>query len=149
MTADDIIGEAANLPLGDAAYAIWRERQTFERLEVKRWTLKDFRKPQAVKRGTQKGVAPARPQRDAVPDGPTFQRLKRAHPEATDAELKQALAAAVRFDDDCFRHFSDDGADFWENVVRAVARSAQEHPGYLATTYRDARNHLASRIKQG
>jgi hypothetical protein len=33
-TVDDIIGEAARLPLRDAAYLIWREKTTFERLEA-------------------------------------------------------------------------------------------------------------------
>jgi hypothetical protein len=31
-TADDLIAEAARLPLRDAAYAIWRQKSTFERL---------------------------------------------------------------------------------------------------------------------
>ena len=58
----------------------------------------------------------------------------------------------MKFDDDCFHHFTKDGAkywegDYWDNVVRAVARAAQNHPGYLETTYRDARNWVAYNMK--
>jgi hypothetical protein len=37
--------------------------------------------------------------------------------------------------------------DYWENVVRAVARAAQDHPLYLETTYRDARNRVTWNMK--
>jgi hypothetical protein len=33
ISVEDIIAEAASLPLLDAAYAIWREKVHFERLE--------------------------------------------------------------------------------------------------------------------
>jgi hypothetical protein len=78
--------------------------------------------------------------------------LKRTHPQADDAQLKAAIVAAVKFDDDCFSHLTRDGAkywegDYWENVTRAVARAAQDHPDYLEITYRDARNRVAYNMK--
>jgi hypothetical protein len=90
---------------------------------------------------------------DFAQDGPTFDRLKRAHPHADDSELKQAIVAAVKFDDDCFNHLIKDGAkywegDYWDNVARAVARAAQDHPFYLDTTYRDARGRLQHEIRR-
>jgi hypothetical protein len=49
-TVDDIIGEAAALPLRDAASLIWREKTTFERLEGRRWAPKAMRTPGATAR---------------------------------------------------------------------------------------------------
>lgn len=146
-TVDDIIGEAARLPVRDAAYLIWREKTTFERLEGRRWRPRDMRTPAVAARSMRRISAQLQRERDTAQDGPTFDRLKRAHPRADNAELKQAIVAAVKFDDDCFRYFSGDGGDYWDNVVRAVARAAKDHPFYLATTYRDARNWLAYNMK--
>ncbi len=146
-TIDDIIGEAARLPLRDAAYLIWREKTTFERLEGRRWRSRDMSTPAVAARTMRRIAAQLKRERDTAQDGPTFNRLKRAHPRADDAELKQAIVAAVKFDDDCFKYFSNGGGDYWANVVRAVARAGQDHPAYLATTYRDARNRVACNMK--
>jgi hypothetical protein len=146
-TVYDIIGEAACLPLRDAAYLIWREKTTFERLEGRRWRPRDERTPAVAARSMRRISAQLKHERDTAQDGPTFDRLKRAHPRADDAELKQAIVAAVKFDNDCLRYLSGDRGDDWDNVVRAVARAGKDHPGYLATTYRDARNWVAHRLK--
>jgi hypothetical protein len=37
--------------------------------------------------------------------------------------------------------------DYLENVPRAVARAARDHPPYLETTYRDAENWVAYNMK--
>lgn len=75
-----------------------------------------------------------------------FGYLKRAHPRADDAGIKQAIITAVKFEDECFKHFKWDG-DFWACVVRAVAQATSKFPGYLDTTYRDARNNVAYYMK--
>jgi hypothetical protein len=147
ITVDDLIAEAASLPLRDAAYAIWREKTTFERLEGRRWRPKDLRTPAVAARSMRRISAQLKHEHDTAQHGPTFDRLKRAHPRAEDAEARQAIVAAVKFDDDCFKYFSNDRGDFWEDVVRAVARAALDNPGYLATTYRDARNWVAHNMK--
>ena len=153
MTADDIIrvaeiiGEAAALPLRDAAYAIWRQKATFERLEGRVWPPRDCSTPEAAEKSRQESFAQIRHEHDFAQDGPTFDRLKRAHPHAQAAELKQAIVAAVKFDDDCFKYFSYGRKDYLENVPHAVARAAQDNPPYLETTYRDARNHVAFYMK--
>jgi hypothetical protein len=41
-TVDDIIAEAARLPLRDAPYVIWRQKSTFERLQGRRWEPRDM-----------------------------------------------------------------------------------------------------------
>ncbi len=146
-TVDDIISEAARLPLWDAAYLIWREKTTFERLEGRRWRPPDVRTPAVAARSMRRVSAQLKRERDNAQDGPTCDRLKRAHPRADLAELKQAIVAAVKFDDDCFRYFSSNGGDCWDDVVRAVALAGKDHPHYLATTYRDARNWVAHNMK--
>jgi epoxyqueuosine reductase QueG len=148
MTIDDLLAAAATLPLRDAAYAIWRQKINFERLEGRVWPRRDQSTPQAREKSMREIRAQIKHEHDFAQDGPTFDRLKRAHPHAADAELKQAIVAAVKFDDDCFKHFSHGRAeDFWEMCIRAVARAAQDHPDYLETTYRDARNWVAYTMK--
>src|SRR5260370_28402695 len=78
-TVDDIIAEAATLPLRDAAYAIWREKSTFERLESRVWPQRDFSTPETTKRSMQEIGAALKYEHEFAQDGPTFDRLKRAH----------------------------------------------------------------------
>ena len=147
-TVDDIIAEAAALPLRDAAYLIWREKATFERLELRRWKARDMSTPGAAARAMQEISAELKHEHDTAQDGPTFDRLKRAHPHPDDAELKQAIVAAVKFDDDCFRYFSyGSGEAYLENVALAVTRAAENNPPYLEATYRDARDWVAYNMK--
>ncbi|MGO8912564.1 MAG: hypothetical protein ACLQDM_25005 [Bradyrhizobium sp.] len=148
QTVDKLIREAAALPLRDAAYAIWRQKIAFERLEGRLWPRRDYSTPEAAGKSSRESQAQIKYEHDFAQDGPTFDRLRRAHPRATDVELKQAIIAAVKFDDDCFRYFSYGGAeDYWEMCIRAVERAAKDNPPYLETTYRDARNHVAYCMK--
>ena len=147
LTVDDLIAEAAGLPLLDAAYAIWRQKITFERLEGRTWPRKDMSTPEAREKSMRESTAQIKYEHDFAQDGPTFDRLKRAHPRVSDAEAKQAIMAAVKFNDDCFKYFSYGVNDYLENVPRAVARAARNHPGYLETTYRDAENWVAYNMK--
>jgi hypothetical protein len=147
-TRDDLIAEAAALPLMDAAYAVWRQRMRYEQLEPWRWVRRDYSTPEAAKKSTSEAQAQTRYEHDFAQDASTFERLKQAHPDAEDADLKQAIVAAVKFDDDCFRYFSYGRAeDYWEMCIRAVARAAQDHPFYQEATYRDARNWIAYNMK--
>jgi hypothetical protein len=151
-TVDDILAQVAILPLADAAYALWRQKVRFEQLEHRYWPPKDHSTPEATEKAIQESRAQIKYEHDFAQDGPTFDKLKRTHPHAGDAQLKAAIVAAVKFDDDCFNYLSRGGAkywegDYWENVTRAVARAAQHHPDYLETTYRDARNRVAYYMK--
>jgi len=85
-------------------------------------------------------------EREHAHEGPMFGYVKRAHPRADDADIKQAISEAVKFYDDCSHYFKW-GGDFWARVVRAVAQAQNKHPFYLDATYRDARNHLAYLMK--
>jgi hypothetical protein len=145
-TIDDLIGEAAKLPLRDAAYMLWRQKSAFERLEGRTWPRRDRSTPEARETSDRAFIAQMKYEHDFAQDGPTFERLKRAHPNVDDAELKSAIIAAVKFDDDCFRYFSR-GGDHSEKVERAVAQAARDNPPYLETTYRDAQNWVGYNMK--
>jgi hypothetical protein len=140
---EEIIAETATLPLRDAAFALWRQRPRLDALEG-RPTPEEVRVNRAM--SPEQLSAKLRYDRGHAEDGPTFDRLKRAHPQADDADIKQAIISAVKFDDDCFKYFSYDG-DYWDNVVRAVALAAKNSPFYLESTYQAARNHVAYHMK--
>lgn len=142
---EKIIAEAAALPLNDAAYALWREKSRLDSLELPPMTPEQ--RAIAMAKPIAEISAEIRYERDHAEDGRTFGRLKRAHPEAEDAEAKQAIVAAVRFDDCCFRCFDLAQGDFSERIERAVALAARDHPGYLEQTYRLARYHVGYHMK--
>jgi hypothetical protein len=149
QTVRDLIAKAAALPLRDAAYFIWRENSTFERLEPRTWPRAATDAPVISDESMREFAALRQRQHDTAQDGPAFARLKSAHPFADDAEAKRAIIAAVKFDDDCFKYFSyGSGVRYLDNVEPAVARAAKENlPPYLETTYRDARNWVAYNMK--
>lgn len=135
-----IVAEGADLPLLDAAYALWRSRYRLDSLEG-RPTEEQVRAFRAMSPAEQ--AAAMRHDRDIAQDGPTFTHLKSAQPHASDAEIKQAIITAVRFEDACFKYFVVDNTDYWDRCVRAVARAAKESPLYLESTYQQARNDVA------
>jgi hypothetical protein len=148
QTVDQLLKEAAALPLRDAAYLPWRQKNTFERLEGRVWPRRDTSTPEATEKSNKESHTRVKYEHDFAQDGPTFERLRRAHPRANDEELKDAIIAAVKFDDDCFKYFAYGRAeDYWEMCVRAVEHAARKNPLYLKTTYRDARNHVAYCMK--
>jgi hypothetical protein len=152
QTADDILAEVAALPLADAAYALWCHKVTFERLERRSWPPRDHSTPEATKKSLEQSRVEIQHEHDFAQDGPTFDKLKRTHPHVDDAQLKAAIVAAVKFDDDCFKYLTKGHrqyweGDYWENVQRAVALAQRAHPNYLEVTYRDARNRVAYYMK--
>ncbi len=142
---ETIIAEVAKLPLKDAAFSLWR-RPRLDTLEGPAMTREEIRIARAL--SSDEICAKVRYTRDHAQDGPTFDRLKRAHPQAGDIETKLAIITAVRFDDACFKYLTVDDTDYWQRVVRAVALARrQENPGYLESTYEAARNHVAYYMK--
>jgi hypothetical protein len=137
---EEIIAEASRLPLKDAAYALWRRRYRLNTLEG-RPTDEDAQAYRAM--SPQEQAAAMRHDRDFAQDGPAFGHLKAAHPRIADAEIKQAIVSAVKFEDACSKYFVDDSTDYWQRCVNAVAQAEQENPGYLESTYRQARNDVA------
>jgi hypothetical protein len=70
-------------------------------------------------------------------DGPTFERLKRAHPHASDDEVRKAIKSAVKLDQDCQRFFSY-GSNYGEDLRSAVEAARKANPGFQDETYRRA-----------
>jgi hypothetical protein len=136
----EIIAEATPLPLADAAYALWRRRYRLNTLEG-RPTDEQVRAFRTM--SPQEQAAKMRHDRDFAHEGPAFTHLKLAQPHASEAAIKQAIIAAVRFEDACINYFVDDSTDYWERCVRAVAQAAKESPQYLESTYQQARNDVA------
>ena len=134
-----IVASAAKQPLLDAAFELWRWRYRLDSIEGR---------PTAEEVCINRTLTPEqisakyRRDRDHAHEGPMFGYLKRAHPHADDAAIRQAIIIAVKFEDATFEHFNWNG-DFWDCVVRAVAQAARQYPDYLETTYRDARNNDA------
>jgi hypothetical protein len=133
-----LIASAAKLPLLDAAFELWLRRYQLDSIEG-RPTAAEVR----VNRLTpEQSSAKYRRDRHHAHEGPTFGYVKRAHPGADDTAIRRAIITAVRFEDATFTHFSWDG-DFWDCVVRAVAKASAHYPDFLETSYRDARNNVA------
>jgi hypothetical protein len=135
----EIIAEVAPLPLRDAAWALDRNRHRLDMLEG-RPTADEVRRFRSMTPEQQSQFI--RGEREHADDGPMFFYLRRANPDADDADIKRAIMAAVRFQDDCSKFLQWDG-DYWDCIVKAVAQSARKHPGFLDTTYRAAENYLA------
>ena len=142
MTPDEIaaeirsiVAEAAELPLADAAYCLWRQRYRLDTLEG-RPTAEQARIYRAMSPTEQ--AAKLQYDRDHAQDGPTFAHLKTAHPRASDLDMKQAISAAVKFEDACFKYFVQDSTDYWQRCVRAVALAAREES-------RLSRKHVSAR----
>jgi hypothetical protein len=143
--ADEILAEARNLPLKDAAFLLWREGS---KLDVLAWRSM----PPAVRDLFRSGPpsessVEIRSDHDHAEDGLTFDRLKLTHPGTDDAEVRQAIIAAVRFDDACFGYFNKIRGEFGERYERAVEFAERDHPGYLELTYQRARYYVSYYMK--
>jgi len=136
----DIIADAAPLPLLDAAYALWRRRYRLDTLEG-RPTAEEIRINRTLT--PEQMAVQYRYERDHAHEGPAFNHVKRAHPRADDGAIRQAIIAAVKFEDACFRYFEQGAGEYWQRCVHAVARARMDHPGFREDTYRQAANDVA------
>jgi hypothetical protein len=125
---------AAKLPLLDAAYNLWLVRYERNREEglMSPPAGKDWNVGSAVLHDRR--VAP-------LPGSPTFSRLRRAHPNASDEELRLSIATAVAFDTACVTNFSY-GDRFGPDVRVAIDAARKEYPSYLEETYSLAHDEL-------
>ena len=142
---DKIIAEAARLPLKDAAYALWRQSPRLDTLEGQPMTAEEH--AAAAARPMAEIMAKMKHDHDHAEDGRTFGRLKRAHPTASDAGVKTAIIAAVKFDDDCFRYYEEAHGDFGARIERAVELAARKNPGFVQRTYLRAKYYIGYYMK--
>ena len=143
--ADKYIAKAAAMPLRDAAFALWCWRSMLDNMEES--YLIDVRHPKFAGMSADAVMPIVERERAAAVRQIMTERLKRAHPRAADADIGRAIDAAMKFNDDCFRHFSWNNEDFWTCVVRAVASAVRDNPGYRDDTHRTAENHVAYYMK--
>jgi len=143
--ADEIIAEARELPLKDAAFLLWRE---CSKLDLLAWrAMPSAMRAMLRPRPAAESAAEIRYEHDHAEEGLTFDRLKLAHPEADDADVRHAIIAAVKFDDACFGYFDKGQGEFGERFRRAVELAARDHPGYLEHTYQRARYYISYFMK--
>lgn len=151
MRIDRDIATAAGLPLPDAAYFLWVRRfaldQRERRVTARSGRAANLKDPAAVAQSAAAALAKARADRASAEDGPTFLRLRRAHPNAGDDALKSAIRTALKLDEDCTRFFSPSGDDFTANIARAIEGARMENPEFLAETYELARAELMRTMK--
>ena len=86
-----IIARAAKLPLLDAAYELWRQRYRFDTIEG-RPTAEEIRINRTLT--PEQFSAKRRYERDHAHEGPMFGYVKRAHPNADDQAIRQAIITA-------------------------------------------------------
>jgi len=134
---DAAIAKAAKLPLKDAAYLLWMEKSELDK-QVAPPKTEEERARQSTRSG-EEITASLRYDHDNAADGSTFLRMKRAHPNVDDTDIKQAIVAAVKFNDDCFKHFSLEPTNYDKRADHAIAMAKQLNPGFLPSTYRQAR----------
>jgi hypothetical protein len=140
-----IIAEAAKLPLKDAAYALWRQKHRLDEGLLPPMTPEQVAKARA--KPMEEFAKRYRFERDHAQDGPTFDRLKMAHPHASEADMKQAIVAAVKFEDELSENYEYRTGCFGESIDRALAKARRKHPGYLEDTYHQAGNWLVYMMK--
>ncbi len=145
--AQRIIDTAATRPLRDAAYLLFREQDWFNRLEEEAEGPYADKAPLDAARARSIARAKISLDKANAHNGPTFARLRQAHPRAGDDELKAAIKAAVKFDDACFANYPHERGDDWDKAVRAVASAARKNPGYLDVTLHEAANRVAYYMK--
>jgi hypothetical protein len=141
------IDDASKLPLFDAAYALWRMKGQLDRVDPQQEATHpqpvDLKDERAWGRVVRAAIANVLHEHNTAHEGPTFGRLKRAHPEAKDEDLKRAIKAAVKLDGDCTRFFSYKESRYLDDVTRAVNLAKKENPGFQEQTYESASHHLA------
>lgn len=147
-----LIDDAARMPLLDAAYALWRARRQLDAQERAATPARPRRRVRpgpsdAFKASVLEAFRAVHDERAHAHEGPTFQRLKRAHPEASDADLQDAVKAAVKLETDCSRYFSRTNPDYYENIRDAIRLAQADNPGFSEITYQRLFDYIAFVMK--
>ncbi|MCP4620472.1 MAG: hypothetical protein GY844_29045 [Bradyrhizobium sp.] len=147
------IEAAARLPLNDAAYLLWKRKLRIDHEEqcsglpqmgLRSLPLEDAEFGRLV----HQAIAKVHWERENAHNGATFARLKAAHPGSGDADLRNAIGAAVKLDVDCLRHFSySDSESLFTDAERAVARARVDSPDFLDSTYLNAAHDLCIQMR--
>ena len=112
--------QAARLPLQDAAFALWLYAEQLDREE---------------------GVKGARFAL-TIQETNTFSRLRKAHPNRSDEDLRLAIKTAIDFFSACSRYNPNTSAPVYADVDVAIGKARKEYPDFLDDTYSLAHSRL-------
>lgn len=127
----DLIDDASKLPINDAAYYLWRSRFILSRRENPQPKKSDeLDTAEGMGRAIRRAIAKVHFDRDNAEYGPTFDRLKRAHPNERDDDLRHAVGLAVKLDTESYKNFLQ-----CRDVAKAVEQARLDNPGFLQSTY--------------
>lgn len=146
-----VMGQAAQLPLMDAAFCLWTRKHQLDRFEGFYPTPKQPQDDLAISEVFGKAVRDAvrnvHTDRENAHFGTTFLRLEKLHPKASRKDLQQAIKAAVKLDEDCIRNFSYKSENYLVDVTRAVEIAKVGNPGFQEATYQTAWHNLATAMR--
>jgi len=143
------ISRLSNFSLHDAAFDLWSNRHFFDQQEppapfkkqrqaINRLMTRIFGLRFAIRRS----IAAVKRDIKTAPDGRTFKRMKNIFPRVGDNDLKTAIRAAVKLDNDCSKQFSYSADGLWQDAQRAVALARVRNPGFSEETYERAASML-------
>lgn len=136
-----LIKLAETLPLVDAALWLWLRRHELQRWDGKSSSPRLSGDPAAQ---LQQAIGALDFERANAAGGPTFDRLKIAHPEADDASLRHAIELAVKLETDCASHFAHTAAGPEADAQRALEFARAGNPGFLEASYIAAARYLCT-----
>ena len=133
------IESAAKLPLIDAALLLWLRRR-----ELQLWDGRSSSPPLGGDAASQirQATRALDFERANAANGPTFHRLRLAHPHTDERDLKDAIDRGVRLEADCAKHFRNSGAGLDVDAKRAVDLARYDNPGFLDASYEVAAEYL-------
>jgi hypothetical protein len=142
------IEKASKLPLNDAAFYLWLNRNSLD-LHDKNYQQRtlDLADHDDLSKIVRSAMAKVLFDFDNAADGPTFYRLKEAHPESSDESLKLAVDLAVKLYRDCPKYYTYTVGGL-ADCQRAVDLARKDNPGFLESTYEAARNDMCFQLRQ-
>jgi len=144
------IARAAELPLNDAAYSLWKRQYYLDQDEVPTQAenqVTNLNDPEKFGRVVRDAIAEVIVDRTNAHNGPTFHRLKASHPGAADQDLQKAIKAAVRFETDCTRLFSSSEGSLYKDASQAVEKARLKNPDFTEVTYERAISDLCQAMR--
>jgi hypothetical protein len=143
MSITDLVWkDVQTLPLKDAALHLWRYKYEFDVLELPMSDWAPHANEPDPKRKMELVAAQTRHEHDFAHEGPTFDRLKRANPQASDEDCRDAIKAALKMWDDCNNCLDKNWADLGCAADNAVAKARRSNPGFLDETWQHAHGWL-------
>lgn len=143
---DQVVDEISNMPLFDAAYYLaanvgqLSREERGEEISMHRQPVDD-RDDLGSHARVEAGEYNSAGNKETLPNV-NFDLLSKAHPEASEEDIKVAFRAAAKLSQDAIQYFSY-GSDYIASVTRATDLARRANPGFQEQTYRRVSNRLA------